>query len=285
MTVEISLKVAAQNIMRQHFGIRPDEPLVVIQPDLRHCGEYMTYVTYSPQLMEAYHSRATQNRGWIYIAGITGLGVAAASGGLAAAAAVGVGTLGLLSISGGFASGTFATINNQDLATTYTIAANRVDTALKESERRRLAAANDCTDALEYLKEKVSEARVILEESRTNNAIGALDRAKASQKALNALIKEVEAEQNAAAAKITADPPTLSIDSAQDQTTEVRLMGGKTAYTVNSLPKNVKVTPVTGKTDTFTIVVQKDAEEGRVVFVDKSEPPLNVMVPVMKKTP
>jgi hypothetical protein len=98
--------------MRQHFGIRPDEPRVAIPGDGRNCNEYMTYVTYSQQLMEAYHSRATQNRGWIYIAGITGLGIAAASGGLAAAAAVSVGTLGLLSISGGFTAATFATLNS-----------------------------------------------------------------------------------------------------------------------------------------------------------------------------
>src|SRR5262245_42172685 len=93
------------DLMRQHFGIRPDEPKIVIQSNQRDCSEYLTYVSYSQQLMEAYHSRATQNRGWIYVAGITGLGITAASGGLAAAAAVGVGTLGLLSISGGFAVG------------------------------------------------------------------------------------------------------------------------------------------------------------------------------------
>jgi hypothetical protein len=44
------------------------------------------------------------------VAGILGLGVAAASGGLAAATAVGAGTLALLSISWGFAAGSFATI-------------------------------------------------------------------------------------------------------------------------------------------------------------------------------
>jgi hypothetical protein len=126
---------------------------------------------------------------------------------------------------------------------------------------------------LEHLKEKVSEARVILEESRTNSAIGALDRAKASQKALNALIKEVEAEQHAAAVKITAAPAALSINAAQGQTTDMTLTGGNTAYTVvlTSLPKNVTVTPAVGKTDTFTIVVKKEAEEGKIVFVDSSQ--------------
>jgi hypothetical protein len=107
----------------QNLGIRPNEP--AIQTNASACEEYERYSNYAQELQEAYHSRATQNRGWLYVAGILGLGVAAASGGLAAATAVGAGTLGLLSISGAFAAGSFATINNEALALSYTVAANK----------------------------------------------------------------------------------------------------------------------------------------------------------------
>src|SRR5262245_46536466 len=86
----------------QNLGIRPNEPTVQI--DANACEEYRSYSSYAQALQEAYHSRASQNRGWLYVAGILGLGVAAASGGLAVAG-VAAGTLGLLAISGGFAAG------------------------------------------------------------------------------------------------------------------------------------------------------------------------------------
>src|SRR5262245_3188613 len=77
-----------------HLGIRPSEPTT--ETKASPCDEYGSYSKYAQDLQEAYHSRASQNRGWIYVAGILGLGVAAASGGLAAATAVSAGTLGLL---------------------------------------------------------------------------------------------------------------------------------------------------------------------------------------------
>ena len=85
----------------RNMGIRPDEPVMDTSADA--CDAFNSYATYAQGLQESYHSRASQNRGWIYVAGILGLGVMAASGGLAAAASVGAGTLGLLSISGAFA--------------------------------------------------------------------------------------------------------------------------------------------------------------------------------------
>jgi hypothetical protein len=129
----------------------------------------------------------------IYVTGITGLGVVAAAGGLAAAAAVRVGTLALLSISGGFTAGTFAVIDNADLAKSYTIAAKRVDTALTEADGMlpsgsRLGNPEACGDALLKLKESVTDARTILEASRTDVAVGAIDRAREAQKTMTALL-------------------------------------------------------------------------------------------------
>ena len=209
------------DLMRSHFGIRPDEPAppgalaqtggTSAATEQQACDEYKGYVVYAQQLQEAYHSRASQNRAWIYVAAILGLGVAAASGGLAAATAVGAGTLGLLSISGGFSAAAFATISNTDLAQLYTIAANRVDQALKESDAQLSVGADgqryvaaSCARALRVLKAGVSDARTTLEVSRTNTAAGAIARATAQQKILNDLI----------AAHQAADPTrvTLSAD-------------------------------------------------------------------------
>src|SRR5262245_12386484 len=94
-------------MMGASMGVRPNEPPITSVVD---CAAYEKYAEYAQQLQESYHSRATQNRGWIYVSAILGLGVMAASGGLAAASAATAGTLGLLSISGAFAAGSFAAI-------------------------------------------------------------------------------------------------------------------------------------------------------------------------------
>jgi hypothetical protein len=196
----------------QHFGIRPDEP--VVEPTEESCAAYAKYATYTQQLQEAYHSRATQNRFWIYAAAILGLGATAASGGLAAAAASAT-TIGLVAISGGFAGATFAALNNPDLARVYTVAANKLDTALIESDRqlRTTPGLAACGAALSTLKEGVSEARILLEEARTNNAVAAIIRAKEEQKTLAKLIETVE-ESNPTRPPVSAfitdiQPPNL----------------------------------------------------------------------------
>src|SRR5206468_11466622 len=94
------------------------------------CDKFTEYAKYAKQLKEAYRTRTTQNRTWIYVAGITGLAVAAASGALAAAAAVAAGTLALLAPSGSFTASAFATITNSELANVYNMAANEIGTAL-----------------------------------------------------------------------------------------------------------------------------------------------------------
>jgi hypothetical protein len=122
------------DLMRNHMGVRPDEPDPTVK--LGPCEAYREYVKYAQQLQEAYHSRASQNRWWLYVAGVLGLGAAAASGGLAAAGAAGVGTLALLGISGGFAAGTFGTLNNPELAKMYSLSATSVDKAVQRAEAR-----------------------------------------------------------------------------------------------------------------------------------------------------
>jgi len=185
--------IGCSPLMQAHFGMRPDEPELQLpaaaaeKPD--RCKEYGDYSRYAQQLQEAYHSRASQNRWWIYVAAITGIGAAAASGALAAATAVGVGTLALLSISGGFAAGTFATLNNTELATLYTRSANDIDKARVAAEGQRIeASGNDCNAALLTLKQEVSKARQKLERGRTNTAAGALERAKAAHEELDNLL-------------------------------------------------------------------------------------------------
>jgi hypothetical protein len=182
------------DMMPQHFGVRPDEPLP--RADAQACEEYREYGAYAQRLQEAYHSRATQNRWWIYVAAITGLGAAAATGGLAAAGAAGVGTLALLGISGGFAAGTFATLDNTELAKMYSLTANSVDKArlradaylkgvaqvpaaearLTRLEKRRAAATDDPTRAsldraIERAKKSLDVARDKEQQARTGTLL------------------------------------------------------------------------------------------------------------------
>src|SRR5262245_57491725 len=55
--------------MMPQMGIRPADPRVKIS-DKDVCKAYEEYENYARDLQEAYHTRATQNRGWIYVAGI-----------------------------------------------------------------------------------------------------------------------------------------------------------------------------------------------------------------------
>jgi hypothetical protein len=127
--------------------------------------------------------------------------VAAASGGLAVAG-VAAGTIGLLAISGGFAAGSFAVVNNNALAFSYTVAANSIDEALKSArgqlvfvdrnDANKGSAPASCADALRTLITGVSNARTRLEVARTDNAAGALVRAKDQLNILSQQIATVE---------------------------------------------------------------------------------------------
>ena len=202
------------------LGFRPDEPSPAPASsspnDAELCKNLDRFVWYARDLKEAYRSRATQNRTWIYVAAITGLSVAAASGALAAASTVAAGTLALLAISGGFTAATFATIDNSELANVYTVAANDIGTALANVEAWPGRCPSDnCAARLAYLTTVLSKARNMLETARTSSAAGALARANAQKTMLDREIARVEAETKARDAKLKADAAVKAKEDAE----------------------------------------------------------------------
>jgi hypothetical protein len=141
------------------------------------------YLNYSRDLQEAYHSRATQNRWWIYVAGTLGLVTIAVSGGLAAAAASTT-AIAIVAISGGFTSSFFALVGNDVLAGNYTAAANSVDLAIAAAAVNK-ADPDQCAAAYVALVNGVSVAATQLEEDRTTSAVDALKRANAEKATLS----------------------------------------------------------------------------------------------------
>ena len=182
------------------IGFRPDEPAFQLPDASNACSQLKTYILYAENLKEAYRTRATQNRTWIYVAAIGGLGVAAASGALAAATAVAAGTLALLAISGGFTAAAFATIDNSELANVYTVAANHIGTALGNVQgriRRCPSNQQECAAQLAYLTAAISNARNTLETARTSSAAGALARSTAQKTLLDQEITKATADLKA----------------------------------------------------------------------------------------
>ena len=186
------------------------------------CQEFTDYANYTQKLQEAYHSRASQNRFWIYTSGTTALGTMAATAGLAAAGASSL-TLALLPIAGGFASGVFAVMNNPTLADIYTIAANRLGTTLQEADAMlqpdasgsRYKNQSACTSALKHLRLGVTQAKSNLERARTDSAVAALQRASSQTQNLNQLAAQIQAQavtqavQNGEITKV--DPQEVNI--------------------------------------------------------------------------
>ena len=179
------------SLSRSSLGIRPPPP------DARYgevdpCMRLDEYLNYSRDLQEAYHSRASQNRFWIYVAGTLGLATIAASGGLAAAA-VSTTTIAIVAFAGGFYSSFFAFLGNTDLAQDYTTAADAVSTA---DSNARAAAALDkaqCAQAYADLVKAVSNAANQLEDARTTSAVAALKRAKEQNADLSAKVDTLQA--------------------------------------------------------------------------------------------
>jgi hypothetical protein len=153
------------------------------------------YVNYSRDLQEAYHSRASQNRWWIYVAGTLGLATIAVSGGLAAAAASTT-AIAIVAISGGFTSSFFAFLGNDVLAGNYTAAANSVDLAIAAAAVNK-ADPDQCAAAYVALVKGVSVAATQLEGDRTMSAAEALKRANTEKATLS--------KQNEAALKALRD--------------------------------------------------------------------------------
>src|SRR5215470_385598 len=199
------------------MGFRPDDPPARVpgasQPKepkdtkdaVNACTALQEYIRYAQNLKESYRTRTTQNRSWIYVAAVLGLGVAAASGALAAATAVAAGTLALLAISGGFASATFMTIDNSELANVYTVAANNINKAIANVEARvaRCPGEVECAAQLAYLTTAIADARNTLETARTSSAAGALARATAQKTLLDQEISKASADLKAKSAEET----------------------------------------------------------------------------------
>lgn len=232
------------------MGVRPDAPAIEDLMKSPPCDRFSKYTQYAKDLEEAYRTRGTQNRAWIYVAALTGLAVAATSGALAAATAVAAGTLALLSISGGFTAGAFATINNNQLANVYDDAAKEIGTAVANAEAHvwgvppapasasasasaaaPAAAAPPseamCSAQLAELITTVSQARNKLDTARTDSAEGALIRATAGQAALKDII----------AAQTSADVTGVRLDG---QITKIDGVAGP--FTV---PEGGKLVPLT----------------------------------------
>ena len=207
------------------MGFRPDDPQFSVGSSDDPCAALTKYIGYAVDLKESYRTRATQNRSWLYVAGIVGLGVAAASGGLGIAGAA-AGTIALLSLSGGFTAGAFATIDNAELANVYTVAANDINSALGHVEARvtRCHSMADCSGQLAYLREAVTTARNTLETARTRSAAGALARASAQKKLLDDEIAKVQA-QVATSGKAKAEKEAAAKDAAKKREAATEAQG------------------------------------------------------------
>ncbi len=183
-----------------HLGIRPDEPEFTRNTTV--CQEFIDYAKYTQKLQEAYHSRATQNRGWIFVSGTTALGTIATTAALAATSAASPGSLALVPIFGGFLTGVFAMADNPTLADIYTISANRLGTTLREADAmlqtdasgNRYTKHSACASALTYLRLGVTEAKNNLERARTDSAVAAVQRAAAQTQNLNQLAAQIQAQ-------------------------------------------------------------------------------------------
>jgi hypothetical protein len=196
------------------LGIRPSEPSFMIKTEDNQpitntaCAEYVAYANYSQELQEAYLSRASQNRFWIYAAGTTALATIATTAGLAAAAAPSAGTLAVVSLSGGFLSGMFAVADNPALADIYTIATKNISISRADADSELALTDNGsrfednkaCAAALKKLRAGVTQARNDLERARTDSAAGALQRAAAQTKHLNDLADQIKKDQSEAQA-------------------------------------------------------------------------------------
>ena len=229
------------------IGFRPDDPQFKLSSPSDSCTRLTAYIAYAVDLKEAYRTRATQNRTWLYVAGIVGLGVAAAAGGLGIAGAA-AGTIALLSVSGGFTAGAFATIDNSELANVYTVAANDIGSALTHVEARmtRCRSAEDCSGQLAYLREAVTTARNTLETARTSSAAGALARATAQKKLLDDEIAKVQA-QFAAPAKTKAEKDAAEKDAAEkrDAATKAQVVANTAKQEAATAQKKAEQTPDT----------------------------------------
>lgn len=179
------------------MGVRPGFPKLAENDT--PCTRYEKEFNYTVELQEAYHTRASQNRAWIYIAGILALGTTAATGGLAALGGAAV-ALTALSLSGGFASGSFALIDNQTLAAVYTSSANRLAEGLRDAEKKAdfdggTRTGESCESALVTLAAARTTAQTELETARSNASAAAMIRAREETTRLDELSTTLQQNQ------------------------------------------------------------------------------------------
>lgn len=152
--------VAGCSTLRPMMGYRVDLPV-----STDNCVHDLNELENSSrELASAYSWRAAYNRNAIYAGGLLLLGTVAATAGLGAAGAAGL-SIALLGVSGGFVSGAMLLFHNADLASAYTIAAEKVNNALADQDPEA-----DCRAREKKLRQAVNTARNELETERTNIA-------------------------------------------------------------------------------------------------------------------
>jgi hypothetical protein len=119
----------------------------------------------------------------VYVAGTIALGALATVGGLGVAGAATSETVGLLSVSTGFASGFFGFLNNSERAGFYTYAANEIAHARAKADKLVTATpgAQSYTDAANLLADSMSEWTTWLETKRSLVAATAAQSAEVAQ--------------------------------------------------------------------------------------------------------
>lgn len=251
------------------WGIRPDDPRYDIKQK-NVCKEFEDYANYTLDLKEAYHSRATQNRSWIYVSGTTGLATVTATAALTAASSLSAGSLALVPIIGGFLSGVFAIADNPTLADIYTISANELGKALQKADEKLLTKNGEryadpaaCASALVFLHQRVTETKNNLERARTDSAVAALQRATAQTQHLNQLAAEMQAQAASQAAQkgeITGiEPDTVIIGKPQEVTLTVSNIDlssfaiGEVKVLIGQVKREVSISPPDPQTGSYEI--------------------------------
>jgi len=245
------------------LGIRPSEPEYNTDEPKKACGEFAAYADYTRKLREAYLSRATQNRFWIYASGTTALSTVAATAAIAVASSPSGGTIALVSLGGGLLSGVFAMADNPTLADIYTIATSNLNNSLKEADAElklneagnRFRDEQACAAALQKLRSGVTEVTNNLERARTDSAVAAVQRAAAQTKRLTDLAKQVEEEQ--ATSRVAQNGVIMSTDpDTITGTAEITL-------TV------VGLTPAMCRQDTIKVTIGDRTQEGKCSPLDE----------------
>jgi hypothetical protein len=133
-----------------------------------NCLFFFNVYEWGEELSEAYRTRATWNEWGFTAAGVTALAIVGSLTGLAAFGLAGSDAAKILPLAGGFVGGAAALWDNKARAAAYTVAANKIDTAL--------AAAKDGLSSDTYrakageLQKAITSAKIELETKRSEFA-------------------------------------------------------------------------------------------------------------------